>query len=454
MSTSGAGSIFNGTSRYATDFQQIIARSVAIASLPMAQMQTQKIALGDQSAAMSGLDARFTSLQSALNGLGSATASYSSSISDGAIASTTVASGAFQGVYSLEVVDLGSYASGMSTDGLTKVGDPAAASISASSNFTLTVGGVSYEIVPAANTLVELAKAINASPAAVDATIVNIGSSLAPDYRLSVTSTKLGAVPVQVNDGTLALPGTDLLGTASGGAPATYRVNGQPALAIESDSRSVAIAPGLTVTMLKAGTAQITVAHDTQAVSNALAAIASAYNAAVDEIDKYHGEDAGALRGSSMLYTLSQSLRDLIGYSSGSGALSSLSSLGLGFDGIGKLSLDTAAFNTATDGQFEALSSLLGSSSTGGFMKYASDLMTGLEDSTKGVVKTAVSSLQAQLAQQDARIAEEQTRIDSLEKNLEARMAAADALIASMEQQVIFMNGLIDAMSTIQRNGY
>ena len=87
-------------------------------------------------------------------------------------------------------------------------------------------------------------------------------------------------------------------------------------------------------------------------------------------------------------------------------------------------------------------------------MKYASDLMAGLEDSTKGVVKTAVSALQAQMIQQDARIAAEQTRIDSIEKNLNARMAAADALIASMEQQVIFMNGLIDAMSSNQWTGY
>lgn len=448
MSTSGTGSIFSGTSRYANDFQQIVARSVAIASLPMAQMQGQKIALGDQSAALSALDARFASLQSAINSLGSATASYSSSISDGAIASTTVGSGAFQGVYSLEVVDLGAYASAMSTDVLPKVGNPSTGSISASSNFTLTVDGVDYQIAPAANTLVELANAINASAAAVDATIVNIGPSSAPDYRLSVASTKLGAVPVQVNDGIV-----DLLATASTGAPATYRVNGQPALPIESDSRNVAIAPGLTVTMLKVGTAQITVSHTTQAVSNALAAIVSAYNAAVDEIDKYHGEDAGALGGSSILYTLSQSLRDIIGYSSGSGALSSLSSLGLGFDDNWKLTMDTAAFSTATDGQFEALSSFLGSSSTDGFMKYASDLMVGLEDSTNGVVKAAVSSLQAQMTQQDARIAEEQTRIDSLEKSLNARMAAADALIASMEQQVIFMNGLIDAMWSNQWTG-
>jgi flagellar hook-associated protein 2 len=232
-------------------------------------------------------------------------------------------------------------------------------------------------------------------------------------------------------------------------------VNGQPALAIESDSRSVTIAPGLTVTLLKAGTTQITVSHNTAGVSSALSNIASAYNAAVDEIDKYHGEGASsALRGSSMLYVLSQSLRDLAGYSSGSGAISSLASLGFGFDDQGKLSVNLAAFSAATDGQFQALSDFLGSSSTDGFLKYASDLMTGLEDATNGVIKTAVSDLRTQLTQQDDHIAKEQLRIDALQKNLEARMAAADALIASMEQQVRFMNGLMEAMLISQENSW
>jgi flagellar hook-associated protein 2 len=445
---SASGSIFSGSSRYSTDFQQIINRSVAIASLPMVQMQTQKIALGDQSKALTAMDAKFTSLQSVITGLGSATASYNSLVSDTTIASASAGSGAFQGVYSLEVVALGSYTSAMSADALPVVTDPSATSISSSANFTLTVDGTEYDIAPAANTLTDLAKAINASGAGVEAMIVNLGTSAMPDYRLSVASAKLGAVSVGVNDGS-----ADLLGTPSTGAPATYRVNGRPALAIESDSRSVTIAPGLTVTLLKAGTTEITVSHNTAGMAGALSNIASAYNAAVDEIDKYHGEgSSGALRGSSMLYVLSQSLRDLAGYSSGSGAISSLSSLGFGFDDKGKLSMDMTAFNAAASGQFQALSDFLGSSSTNGFLKYAGDLMAGLEDSTKGVIKTAVSDLQTQLTQQDNHIAEQQARIDALQKNLEARMAASDALIASMEQQVKFMNALMEAMTVNQRS--
>lgn len=447
---SASASIFSGTSRYATDFQQIINRSVAIASLPMTQLQSQKVALGDQSAALTAMDAQFTTLQSMITSLGSATASYNSSVSDSTVASASAGTGAFQGVYSLEVVALGSYTSAMSADALPAVTSPSTTSISLSGTFTLTVDGTEYDIAPEANTLTELANAINASEAAVEATIVNIGTSATPDYRLSVASTKLGAVSVQVNDGSL-----DLLGAPSTGALASYRVNGQPAVAITSDSRSVSIAPGLTVTLIKAGSTQITVSHNTAGVGSALTNIANAYNAAVDEIDKYHAEGgSSALRGSSMLYVLSQSLRDLAAYSSGSGVISSLSSLGFGFDDKGKLSLNQATFIIATSGQFEALSDFLGSSSTDGFMKYASDLMAGLEDSTNGVIKTAMSDVRTQLTQQESRIADQQTRIDALQKNLEARMAASDALIASMEQQVNFMNGLMESMLVNQRSAW
>ena len=445
MSTNST--IFTGTSRYSSDFQQIIDRAVAIASLPRTQMENTKSTLSAQTTALSALDARFEALQSALSSLNSATGVYSTSASDGTVASASVSSGALAGIYLIEVADLGSYTSSMSMDALSAVTDPFEESISSASTFTLTVDGEEYEIEPAGATLAELAEAINSSGAAVEATIVNIGPSSAPDYRLSLRSTALGAVSIQLNDGS-----TDLLDTISSGTLAEYRVNGQPAVAITSDSRSVTISPGLTVTLLKEGTTEITVSHNVASVTNALSALASAYNAAVDELDQHRGEDAGALEGSSLLHMLSQSLRDLAGYDSGATGISSLNSLGLEFDDQGRLSLDMTTFSAAANGQYEALEVFLGSSSNDGFLKYAADLMDGLENSTDGIIDTAISSLQAEMTRQDTRIAEEQDRIDQLQENLVARMAAADAMIAALEQQVRYMTGLFEAMQSLREN--
>jgi flagellar hook-associated protein 2 len=447
MSTNSTGSIFSGTSRYSSDFQQIIDRAVAIASLPKSQMENTKSTLSAQSTALDALDDRFEALQSALASLNSARGSYSTSASDGTVASAGVSSGALAGVYQIEVVDLGSYTSSMSMDGLSQVADPFEESISSAPTFTLTVDGEEYEIVPAEPSLAALAEAINSSDAALEATIVNIGPASAPDYRLSLRSTALGAVAIQLNDGS-----ADLLDTIATGTLAEYRVNGQPAAAINSDSRTVTIAPGLTATLLKEGTTQITVSHNVASVTNALSALTSAYNAAVDELDKHRGKDAGALEGSSLLHTLTQSLRDLAGYDSGAAGVSSLSSLGFEFDDKGKLSLDMTAFSAATTGEWEALEAFLGESSTDGFLKYASDLMAGLEDSTGGIIETAISSFKDEIAFQDTRIDEEQDRIDQLEENLIARMAAADAMIASLERQVTYMTGLFESMRSLRQN--
>src|SRR5207247_6482351 len=97
--------------------------------------------------------------------------------------------------------DAGSSSTSISADGMPTVTDPAIQSISASSTFTLTIGGVPQTITPAANNLNALAAAINAAGASVQATIVNVGPPTAPDYRLSLQSNTLGNVSLQLNDG-------------------------------------------------------------------------------------------------------------------------------------------------------------------------------------------------------------------------------------------------------------
>jgi flagellar hook-associated protein 2 len=441
---SSNNTIFNGSSRYANDFQQIIDRAVAIASLPMVQLDSQQTTLNDQSTALAALDSRFASLQTAMKNLESATGggSYSSSMSDGTVVTATVSSGALAGIYSVEVIDLGSYTSAMSMNGLPVVTDPATENISSASNFTLIVDGIEHTITPVSNTLSGLVTAINAETgASVEATIVNLGSSSSPDYHLSLRSTKLGAVSIQLNDSS-----SDLLDTLATGTLATYKVNGQPATPISTDSRTVTLAPGLEVTLLKTGTADVTVSRSTTAISNALSSFVTAFNAAVDEIDQHRGEEPGALAGNSILYTLSQSLREIAGYSSGASAISSLASLGLNFDDDGKLSLDATAFSAATSGQFDTLLTFLGSSSAGGFLKFATDVLDSLENSTDGVIKTTVSTIQSQIAGQDRLIEREQERIDQLQESLQAQMADADALIASLEQQANYITGLFESM--------
>jgi len=440
-----SNSIFSGTSRYSSDFQGILQRAVAIASLPKTQLESQLSALNSRQEALSSLQTKLTDLRSALNNLSSAVTGFSATSSDSSITDVSVSSSAMTGTYSIEVLDIGSYSRSMSLDTLTKVTDLGSQNISSASVFTLSVDGVEYEITPASPTLQALAAAINTSGAPVEATIVNLGSAAAPDYRLSLQSTALGNVSIQLNDGN-----QDLLSTVVSGSEALYKVNGQPAGAISSTSRTVTLAPGLSVTLKKEGTAEITVSHSLSGVQGALTSFAAAYNAALDELDKHRGKDAGALAGSSLVYSLARSLRDLAGYEGGSGAVASLAQLGLGFDSNGHLTLDQPAFQEAGAAGFAAISEFLGSTAGSGFLAYADNLLNSLTGSDDGLVSTELSSIRTQISRQNTRIEEEEDRISQIEQNLTARLTAADALIASLERQITYLNGLFDAMRSLR----
>src|SRR6202023_1189647 len=100
----------------------------------------------------------------------------------------------------------------------------------------------------------------------------------------------LGNVAIQLNDGQ-----NDLLSRLSTGASASYTVNGQPPGGISNSSSTVTVAPGLNVTLEKAVIADVTVAADLKSVSASLASFVNAYNSAVTELQKNHGQNGGAL---------------------------------------------------------------------------------------------------------------------------------------------------------------
>ena len=187
----------------------------------------------------------FSALPSAIAGIGTALgpSSYSATSSSGAV-SASVTSGALEGSYAVDVTDLGSYSTSVSDPSLPAVTDPTSSSISTSSTYTLTVNGTTTTITPAGNSLMDLAQAINTASAGVQASVVNTGSS----YSLVVRSANLAGDSIQLNDGS-----QDLLDTLDPGSPAVYDISGlgdatQP---IDSNSRTVTLAPGVTINLLQ-----------------------------------------------------------------------------------------------------------------------------------------------------------------------------------------------------------
>lgn len=437
-----ASNIFTGTSRYSADFNSVVERSVAMASLPISQLTRQKETLTTQSTALAGVSSKVAAVRSAITNLNQARTSTSAAISNGAVLTASVDNGALEGTYEIEVVSLGAASIASSDDSLPGVADPLTGSISSSDEFTLTVGASSFEFSLEGDSLSALASAINNLPAAgVRATIVNLGNSSTPDYRLSLQSKKLGDVAIQLNDGS-----TDLLTHVATGSPATYRVNGQPQPdPIESDTASgIVVGPGVGIDLLSQGTSRLTVGRGISEMSGALSSLAAAYNGLMQEVDKHRGQAGGALSGQAVIAEVSQSARRLVSFAA-SEDISSLGALGISFDSGGVMSFNASIFSQL-DGNDVA--EFMGGIDSSGFLQAADGILDSWDDATNGVLSAASTSLTSQISATGNLIAANELRVDFMRERMLEQMAAADALIANLEQQVNYFDGLFAAMKS------
>lgn len=431
---------FTGQSKFASDFQQVLSRAVAIASLPMQNMQNVVSTLQARQSSLTSLQSTFSALQSAIRSIGSSASSVTATSSNPSAVTATASSSSLPGTYTVQVDGLGSATTTISGAGTPVVSDPTTGNISSSSSFKLTVDGKNFTITSSGNSLDALATAINDAGAGVQATIVNVGSNSSPDYRLSIASNSLAADTIQLNDGA-----TNLLTTLSTGSPATYQVDGLSTV-IQSSSSAVTLAPGLTVNLLQttSSPATITVAQNSGSLSASLSSFASAYNAAVDALGAQHGQNAGALAGDSTVLELGQALSSINTFTGGGSGLTSLADLGFTLDSTtGHLSFDPAALGSANPATVQGF---LGSVTSGGFLQFASNVMSSVADPGSGIIHDSLNTIQTSITSENDRISQQQAQITTLQNKLQQQLAAADATIAVLQQQVTYMGNLFATM--------
>jgi len=432
---------FNGSSKFSSDFQQVLTRAVGIQSLPLQGMESELSTLQQQQSDMTGLQRTFTSLQTAIQGIDSSVGTLSATSSNPTAVTASASSTATPGTYSIQVVQVGSPTTTLSGAGSPVVTDPTTGNISSSSNFTLTVNGNTYNINPSGSSLDSLASAINASGAGVQATVINVGSNSSPDYRLSIASNSLGTNTIQLSDGT----NNSMLSQLAPGSPAQYELNGGSTV-FNSNSSQLTLAPGLTVNLLQSTTSPVTisVADNTNGLSNALGNFVTAYNAAVDALGAQHGQNAGSLLGDSTVLALGQTLTSITEYTGGTSGLTSLADLGLTLDPTsGHLSFDPSALATADP---STIQQFLGGISSGGFLQSANNALTFAADPTTGAIQSSLTSLQNSINSENDQISQQTDQINTFQTNLQTQLANADASIAVLEQQETYFTNLFATM--------
>jgi flagellar hook-associated protein 2 len=451
-----AAPTFTGTSKFASGLQQVLSRAVGIASLPLNSLEAGLTTLNDRQNALQNLDLTFSSLQQSVNSLQDAATNglLSTSLSNGSVVTASVAPGASAGTYSIEVTNPGAYSTALSVAGTSPVTNPSTQGIASALPLTLSIGSTTTTITPASSSLSDLANAINTQAASqAHATVVNVGSSASPDYRLSLTAASLGSDAINLTDSN----GAGLISNSSAGALASYTVDGTDP--IESNSRSITLSPGLTVNIIGQSAAgqqtTITVKNDPSQLTSAFSSFAQAYNSAVNAVQQEHGQNGGPLQGDSLLQSLSGVLSQLGTYSNGSpdGALANF---GITVDQTGRLSVDSAAFTSAANANFSTLLATLGNPDSGGFLKTATGLLSGIEAPSTGTLPSEESAVASRITAQQTKITDEQASLTQLQTNLTAQISKADAALAQLESQVSYVTGLFASFTgatSTQSNG-
>jgi flagellar hook-associated protein 2 len=311
--------------------------------------------------------------------------------------------------------------------------------------YSLTLGATQLSFSAADNSAATVAAAINSNYGSqVQATVVNLGTSGTPDYRISLQDLS-GAGQTM----TLQKSGVSLQSQQVTGSLAQYQVDGS-GTTVTSNTRDISVSTGVTLSLLATSSApvDVTISRSTSALSTALSTFADAYNAAATELGKQRGQAGGPLEGQSIVFSLQQALSGMSTFAGPGGAVNGMSNLGLTLGTNGQITFNSFTLIGTDIANSAAVTAFLGSPTGGGFLQLATNTLTGLEDSTTGLLKTSETDLGTQITNLGDTITAKQAKVSALQIQLQNQMAASDAMISSLEQQYTYLSGLFSAQQT------
>jgi flagellar hook-associated protein 2 len=430
------------------DVASLVSQVLSIQSGGLQLLQQQQTDLQTQAGLLTGVNSDLSNLASAVNALTNVLGPLSSvsaqssqtSVLTASAQSSSGQSSAVPGTHTVVVSTLASQST-LYTDSITDANTSILPQNAGSADLQIQIGGASGQtrdvaISPGSNdTLTSLVSYINNQNWGVTASVLNdvSGSRLAV---YSNTAGSAGAVAVTNNTSSLTF------NPPIGGTDANFTVDGIP---FSSNSNTVSGAiPGVTLNLLGAYPTvqvQVSVAPDTNQISQAVASFVSAYNAVIGDINQQFTVNAttnaqGPLGSDSSLRSLQSSLLNDATYSQGSGALAGLDSLGITTNDDGTLSVDSSQLNNAISSNPGAVQSLFQNSSATGFANnFAADLQN-LTDPTQGIISLDLSENRSKQQDLTNSIAHVQDRLNAQQQQLQTEFSRVNALLEAFPSQL------------------
>jgi flagellar hook-associated protein 2 len=435
---------FSGISDFSQDFQQILNRTVQIAALPIQQLQSQQSNLIGKKQSLTALNTSLQSLTSALSDLGELGRTRSLSVSSSNANKVSVVNNGVSAASTYTITEISSVAKAASETTSTGLATAGATAVDTDDSLELVLGSTTYalDLSTYGNNLNGLRDAINASGAAVTATVLNTGSN----YYLSISANSTGAQALQVRTAA-GNAGSNLLSATNQGANAEFKLNG---LDVEqSDNVISTVVPGLTFTILDETDVDesitLTASSSRGGTATALNGLVSAYNSARDKVRLQIGENAGLLSGDFAVGEVSRTLREIAGYRGPGSTVKSLADLGIELDKSGVMSFNSTKFYSLGTAAVEAAFTFLGSETTG--FGALSRKLDQISNPITGFIRTQQNNYDASDTRIQKQVAAISARIERLQASMSQKLQQADALLATLKSQQNLLDASIKSVN-------
>lgn len=378
--------------------------------------------------------------------------------STGDVYSVTADSSASNGSYAIEVKQLAQGSRSESTASLFASADDVVSATGG--DLTFTAGTESFTInVAAGATLSELREQINDASEnfGVSANLVDTGTG---DVRLVLNSSVTGdGNSLQITNNDASLDNVSSVATGAGAAGITINGTDNEAkngiieidsIEIQSENNTFTNAvSGLTINALKTSatgeTTRADIAVNKDSVKSSLETFIADYNTLMSVFDKQTAV-GGPLNGSSLIRGIESTLSNsLMKTFSTAGDFSTIFDIGVEVDNLGKLSLDSAKFESALSSGFDDIATLF--TGDNGLAKLFeenltpytgnSGLIKGLQDSINASIKSNTESKEAF-----------EYRMDQYDKTLRAQFTALDSALAKMNSQGSYVLSALSSLPT------
>jgi flagellar hook-associated protein 2 len=447
------------TSGQGFDVSSTVSQIVANLKAVETPWNTQLSALQSQDTVLTSIGTDLNSLSNALQSLtdfeGVLAEKEGSSSDQSVLQLTSAASNAVAGSHTIAVNSLAQTSSYYS--------DALSSSDTLSGTLTIAVGSgtaqtISVDPADSDNTVSSLADAINSGNYGVSASVITDGST----QRLSLVSDTSGAagnltVSASLNDTTSG--GAVNFTQGQAGLDAQFTVDG---ISATSSSNTVTnVIPGVTFQLLSAaqGTSvQVEITNNNSDVESAVNSFVSAYNKVIGDLNTQEGNDSSGnpepLFGSPTISTLQEELQQALDFTQSSGAVTSLTQLGVSVNNDGTLTLATDTLDSELNSNYQDVVNFF--QPNGSFTSFGGNFSTVLNNlgnsAPDGVLTLAQNENSSQQSAVNANISNENSLISTEQTNLTTELNQANYTLEMIPSQINEVNELYSAITGYNQN--